>query len=83
MWVFELVVENIQRFQPPLILLTNKKKLKKIAVDRKIVEGLREGHSLTSLTKSAEKGEDSVVKTRDLAIEHGYINLESAESQTY
>lgn len=60
-----------------------KKDLEKITVDRKIVEGLREGRSLTSLTKSTAKGKGYVIKIRDMAIEHGYIAIASAESKTY
>lgn len=60
-----------------------KKDLEKITVDRKIVEGLREGRSLTSLTKSTGKGKGYVIKIRDMAVEHGYIVLASAETKTY
>jgi transposase len=60
-----------------------KKDLEKITVDRKIVEGLREGRSLTSLTKSTSKGKGYVIKIRDMAIEHGYIVLGNAEKKTY
>lgn len=60
-----------------------KKDLEKITVDRKIVEGLREGRSLTSLTKSTGKGKGYVIKIRDMAIEHGYIVVASAEAKTY
>jgi len=61
----------------------NKKDLEKITVDRKIVEGLREGRSLTSLTKSTGKGKGYVIKVRDMAIEHGYIVVACGESKTY
>lgn len=60
-----------------------KKDLEKITVDRKIVEGLREGRSLTALTKSTNKGKGYVIKIRDLAIEHGYIVVASPESKTF
>lgn len=60
-----------------------KKDLEKITVDRKIVEGLREGHSLTRLTKSTGKGKGYVIKIRDMAIEHGYIDVASPESKIY
>jgi transposase len=50
-----------------------KKMLEKITVDRKIVEGLREGRSLTSLTKLSGKGKGYVIKIKDLAIEYGYV----------
>jgi len=48
-----------------------KKALEKISVDRKIVEGLRDGRSLTSLTKSTGKGKGYVLKIRDMALEYG------------
>ena len=60
-----------------------KKDLEKIIVDRKIVEGLREGRSVTSLTKTTEKGKGYVIKVRDMAIEHGYIVVVSPEAKTY
>lgn len=50
-----------------------KKELERITVDRKIVEGLRNGRSLTQLTKSTGKGKGYVIKVRDLALEHDYI----------
>jgi len=50
-----------------------KKELEKVTVDRKIVEGLREGKSLTGLTKLSGKGKGYVIKIRDLAVEYGYI----------
>lgn len=50
-----------------------KKELERITVDRKIVEGLRNGRSLTLLTKSTGKGKGYVIKIRDLALEYGYI----------
>lgn len=52
-----------------------KKELERIAVDRKIVEGLGNGRSLTWLTKSTGKGKGYVIKIRDLALEHEYIVL--------
>lgn len=60
-----------------------KKDLEKITVDRKIVEGLREGRSLTSMTKTTNKGKGYVIKIRDMAIEHGYIVVANAEAKTY
>lgn len=60
-----------------------KKDLEKITVDRKIVEGLREGRSLTSLTKSTNKGKGYVIKVRDMAIEHGYIVLSNPDTKNY
>jgi hypothetical protein len=50
-----------------------KKDLEKITVDRKIVEGLRDGRSLRSLTKSTGKGKGYVIKIRDMALDYGYI----------
>lgn len=58
-----------------------KKELERISMDRKIVEGLREGRSLTSLTKSTGKGKGYVIKIRDVALEYGYIELEGCEAQ--
>ncbi len=54
-----------------------KKELERITVDRKIVEGLMSGASLTSLTKSTRKGKGYVIKIRDMALEYGYVELES------
>lgn len=50
-----------------------KMELERITVDRKIVEGLISGHSLTFLTKSFGKGKGYVSKIRDLALEYEYI----------
>ncbi len=50
-----------------------KTELERITVDRKIVEGLIEGRSLTFLTKSTGKGKGYVSKIRDLALEYDYI----------
>jgi len=52
-----------------------KKELEKITVDRKIVEGLITGASLTALTKSTGKGKGYVIKIRDQALEYGYVEL--------
>jgi transposase len=60
-----------------------KKDLERITVDRKIVEGLRDGRSLTALTKSTGKGKGYVIKIRDMAIEHGYVITACAENKTY
>lgn len=60
----------------------NKKVLEKITMDRKIVEGLRDGRSLTSLTKSTGKGKGYIIKIRDLAIEYGYL-VEGEVAKTY
>jgi transposase len=56
-----------------------KKELEKITVDRRIVEGLREGRSITSLTKSTGKGKGYVIKIKELAIEYGYIFFDSSK----
>lgn len=45
----------------------------KIRVDRKIIEGLRLGKSINSLTKDLKKGKGYVIKVRDLGLEHGYL----------
>jgi transposase len=50
-----------------------KKELERITVDRKIVEGLMSGQSLTQLTSSFRKGKGYVIKIRDLALEHGFV----------
>jgi transposase len=57
--------------------------LGRITVDRKIVEGLRAGRSLTSLTKSTTKGKGYVIKIRDLAIEYAYIELLDVNAKTF
>lgn len=59
----------------------NKKELERITVDRKIVEGLIAGHSLTFLTTSTGKGKGYVIKIRDLALEAGYVELASSEGK--
>ena len=60
-----------------------KKDLERITVDRKIVEGLRDGRSLTSLKKSTGKGKGTVIKVRDLAIEYGYIEITDVEKRIF
>ncbi len=60
-----------------------KKELERITVDRKIVEGLRDGRSLTSLTKSTGKGKGYVIKIRDLAIEYGYLEIENINKKQF
>jgi len=57
-----------------------KKELERINVDRKIVEGLKEGSSLTSLRKLTGKGKGYVIKTRDMALEYGYIEPEGGDT---
>ena len=52
---------------------SSKKELERITVDRKIIEGLLSGRSLTHLAKSIGKGKNYVIKIRDLGLEHGYI----------
>ena len=59
-----------------------KKELEKITVDRKIVEGLIVGASLTSLTKSTGKGKGYVIKVRDMAIEYGYVELANVDGKS-
>lgn len=49
------------------------KELQKVECDRKIVEGLRLGKSLTSLQKQSGKSKGYVIKIKDLALEYGYI----------
>jgi transposase len=50
-----------------------KKELERIMVDRKIVESLRDGKSLTSICKSTGKSKGYAIKIKDLALEYGYI----------
>lgn len=54
---------------------SGKKELERITVDRKIVEGLGQGRSLTWLAKSTGKGKGYVIKIRDQALDRGYIVL--------
>lgn len=61
----------------------SKKDLERITVDRKIVEGLRDGRSVTSLKKSTGKGKGTVIKVRDLALEYGYIELADVEKRIF
>lgn len=77
------VVLTTRRQQGIRMRKLKKKDLEKITVDRKIVEGLREGRSITSLTKSTQKGKGYVIKVRDMAIEHGYIAVADIEAKTY
>lgn len=49
------------------------KATERMTVDRKIIEGLAAGQSLSQLTKSTGKGKGYVSKTRDLGLEHGFI----------
>ena len=44
-----------------------------MTVDRKIIEGLASGVSLTALSKSCLKSKDYVIKIRNLGLEHGFI----------
>ena len=64
-----------------------RKKLKKgwakMEVDRKIVECLCLGHSLTAITKSTAKGKGYVIKIKDMALEYGYIEAINTESKIY
>ena len=60
-----------------------KKDLEKITMDRKIVEGLRDGRSLTSLTKSTGKGKGYVIKIRDMALDYGYIEIVDAVTRVF
>lgn len=60
-----------------------KQTLEKITVDRKIVEGLRDRKSLTSLTKSTGKGKGYVIKIRDMALDYGYIEIIDAVTRTF
>ncbi len=44
-----------------------------MTIDRKIIEGLASGHSLTALSKSTFKSKDYLIKIRNLGLEHGFI----------
>lgn len=59
-----------------------KMELGRITVDRKIVEGLISGRSLTFLTKSIGKGKGYVSKIRDLALEYAYIEPVASDGPT-
>ena len=54
-----------------------RKVLERITVDRKIVEGLRDGKSVSYLTNHFNKGKGYVIKIRDLALEYDYISIVS------
>jgi transposase len=56
------------------------KNLERITMDRKIIEGLISGQSLTRLTQSTGKSKGYVSKIRDLGLEHGYIVATAAAS---
>lgn len=60
-----------------------KRDLGKIAMDRKIVEGLRDERSVTSLVKTTGKGKGYVIKIRDLALNAGYIEIVDAVKRTF
>ena len=60
----------------------NKKDLERIAVDRKIVEGLRDGRSLTSIARLTGKGKGYVLKVRDLALDAGLIEYACAAGKS-
>lgn len=63
--------------------MKKKKQMEKIRVDRKIVEGLREGQSVTGLTKLTKKGKGYVIKIRDLALEYGFIEPALENEKTF
>jgi transposase len=62
---------------------SSKRELERITVDRKLVEGLRDGQSLTSLRKITGKGKGYVIKIRDMALEYGYIEVADAVARTF
>lgn len=51
----------------------SKKVLEKITVDRKIIEYLADGKSVTAIQKILSKGKGYILSVRDLAIEFNYI----------
>ncbi len=61
--------------------MKDKKLWGKIKVDRKIIEGLRSGKSITALTKELKKGKGYVIKIRNLGIEHGYLIYEDQDNK--
>lgn len=63
--------------------MKKRRQLEKIRMDRKIVEGLNEGKSLTALTKSSGKGKGYVIKIRDLALEYGFIVATSENDKIF
>ncbi len=50
-----------------------KKILEKISVDRKIIEHLIDGKSVTAIQKILQKGKGYIISVRDLALEYNYI----------
>jgi hypothetical protein len=50
-----------------------KKILGKITMDRKIIEHLIDGKSVTQIQKILQKGKGYIISIRDLAIEYNYI----------
>lgn len=62
---------------------TKHKLLERITVDRKLVEYFREGKSASQVAKITGKGKGYVIKTRDLALEYGFIELISTEPKIY
>jgi len=60
-----------------------RKQLERIQVDRKIVESLRAGQSLTCITKQTGKGKSYVIKIKDMALEYNFIVPSFPGSKVY
>jgi transposase len=60
-----------------------KRDLEKVRMSRKIVEFLREGSSLTAIAKNTKKGKGYVIKIRDLAITHGYLESSTEDPKLF
>ena len=52
---------------------SSRKILEKITVDRKIIEHLIDGKSITAIQKILNKGKGYLINVRDRAIEFNYI----------
>jgi hypothetical protein len=58
-------------------------RLRRVLVDRKIVEMFREGKSASAITKALDKGKGYVLKVRDLAEQYGFIEKISDAPRLY
>lgn len=59
------------------------KQVRKLVVDRKIVEMFRDGKSASAITKALDKGKGYVIKVRDLAEQYGFIERISSDPLIY
>ncbi len=60
-----------------------KAQLRRVLVDRKIVEMFRTGKSASAIAKNLEKGKGYVISVRDLAEEYGFIEKICDEPRLY